>query len=408
MKNEEILTHQNKILNALTEGRGFQGIAQELGRILKQPVLITNAAFRVIGTYSQVEISVGNLLKIKYTGDTSVPCAIVLEEKGEISSYFQRITGQNHRFQGFLCILQIAELSEEEKSLIAQAALLCALEFAKDNSILKAQREYKDAFIYDLIYSNFDSVKDILSRGEIWGWNLNQPHVVFVFEVEEYQDFTSDRHLMEVIYQIVETELEELEKISGNPILMKKQGQLISIVPVEKNLSTKENKTLIKKWAEKILFAVSGRVKNRKIGIGIGRTYSSPNDIFRSFQEAKVALELGRFMEEQSQIYFFKDLGFVRILYHHDQQELREFYNETLGELDRPDRDQGTELMKTLEEYIQHQFDLKSTAQSLFLHPNTLRYRLKKIEDILEVNLDALDTRFDLVTAFKIKSLKKI
>lgn len=405
MKHEEILTHQNKILNALTEGRGFQGIAQELGHILKRPVLITNAAFRVIGTYSQVEISVGNLLKIKFTGDTSVPCAIVLEKKGEIPSYFQRITGQNHRFQGFLSIFQITELSEEEKSLIAQAALLCALEFAKDDSILKAQREYKDAFIYDLIYSNFDSVKDILSRGEIWGWNLNQPHVVFVFEVEEYQDFTSDRHLMEVIYQIVET---ELEKITENPILMKKQGQLISIVPVEKNLSSKENKTLIKKWAEKILSAVSVRVNNRKIGIGIGRTYSSPNDIFRSFQEAKVALELGWLMEEQSQIYFFKDLGLVRILYHHDQQELREFYNETLGELDRPDHDQGTELMKTLEEYIQHQFDLKSTAQSLFLHPNTLRYRLKKIEDILEVNLDALDTRFDLVTAFKIKSLKKV
>lgn len=405
MKNEEILTHQNKILNALTEGRGFQGIAKELGHSLKRPVLIMNAAFRVIGTYSQVEISVGNLLKIKFTGDTSVPCAIVLEKKGEIPSYFQRITGQNHRFQGFLSIFQITELSEEEKSLIAQAALLCALEFAKDDSILKAQREYKDAFIYDLIYSNFDSVKDILSRGEIWGWNLNQPHVVFVFEVEEYQDFTSDRHLMEVIYQIVET---ELEKITENPILMKKQGQLISIVPVEKNLSSKENKTLIKKWAEKILSAVSVRVNNRKIGIGIGRTYSSPNDIFRSFQESKVALELGWLMGEQSQIYFFKDLGLVRILYHHDQQELREFYNETLGELDRPDHEQGKELMKTLEEFIQHQFDLKSTAQSLFLHPNTLRYRLKKIEDILEVNLDALDTRFDLVTAFKIKSLKKV
>lgn len=253
--------------------------------------------------------------------------------------------------------------------------MFCALEFAKNNSILKAQREYKDAFIYDLIYSNFDSVKDILSRGEIWGWNLNQPHVVIVFNAEEYQDFTSDRHLIEIIYQIVEA---ELEKITEKPILMRKQGQIISIVPVSKNLSLKENKTSIKKWAEKTLSAMSVRVVNRKIGIGIGRMYSSPSDIFRSFQESKVALELGRLIEKQSRIYFFADLGFIRILYSHDQQELREFYSETLGELDCPDNDQDKELMKTLEEYIHHQFDLKSTAQSMFLHPNTLRYRLKK------------------------------
>lgn len=405
MKNEEILTHQNKILTALFEGRGFQGIAQELGGSLNRPVLIMNTAYRVIGTYGQAEIAVGNLLKIKSTGDTSVPCAVILEEKLEIPAYFQRIMGQNQRFQGFLSILHVTELSEEEKSLIAQTALFCALEFAKNNSILKAQREYKDAFIYDLIYSNFDSVKDILSRGEIWGWNLNQPHVVIVFNAEEYQDFTSDRHLIEIIYQIVEA---ELEKITEKPILMKKQGQIISIVPVSKNLSLKENKTSIKKWAEKTLSAMSVRVVNRKIGIGIGRMYSSPSDIFRSFQESKVALELGRLIEKQSRIYFFADLGFIRILYSHDQQELREFYSETLGELDCPDNDQDKELMKTLEEYIHHQFDLKSTAQSMFLHPNTLRYRLKKIEDVLEINLDELETRFNLVTAFKIKYLKKV
>ena len=61
--------------------------------------------------------------------------------------------------------------------------------------------------------------------------------------------------------------------------------------------------------------------------------------------------------------------------------------------------------METLEAYINHGCDLKATAKALFLHPNSLRYRLKKIEEVLERDLEDLETKVDLVVAFKIKKL---
>ena len=125
-----------------------------------------------------------------------------------------------------------------------------------------------------------------------------------------------------------------------------------------------------------------------------------------------MALKLGRLKsykeKEKENIPFFKELGLTRILYNHDKQELAEFYWETLGELDHYALAQNSELMDTLEKYLTYRGDLKETAQALFLHPNTLRYRLKKIEEILDVNLEELDTKLSLLTAFKIKYLIKL
>lgn len=426
MQIEAFLKLQNRILKTLTAGVGFPGIAREASSILGRAVFITNTAYRVLGTAGSKDIIEGNLLNVVEFDEQSSFCRMM---KGEVHAEvlegsIYRVVGQNQKLQGFLFLLsepkpqpsktisiEIHESSEhhltleEEHSLIQQICLLCAVEFTKNNLVLRAQQEYKDAFIYDLLYSNLDSVKDILSRGEIWGWDFNRPHAVAVFEISDFQDFTSDQHLSDIISQRVESSLNEWV---DQPILMKKRGQLICILPTENIKSVHEARVKLQNGMEKTLNIVIARVGKRQLGVGIGRVYASPIDLFRSFQEAKVALELGRLMKDESGITFFSDLGLARILYHHDQQQLREFYEETLGELIQSDQEGESSLLMTLEEYLKHQCDLKKTAQSLYLHPNTLRYRLKKIEEILSVPLDDFDTKLNLMTAFKIKYLKKV
>jgi len=415
VRTEAFLKLQNQIIYAITSGAGFHGIAREMSIILGRAVFITNTAYRVLGTAGYKDIIEGNLLNILDFDEQSSTCRIA---KGEVptkvlDASIYRVVGQNQKLQGFLFLLdfkrpetiQSFETPDEERSFIQQIGLLCALEFAKNSYVLRAQQEYKDAFIYDLLYSNLGSVSDILTRGEIWGWDLNRPHAVTVIDIADFQDFTSDQHLSDIIYQRVESSLKEWV---DHPILMKKRGQLICILPTENMKSVHETRLILQKWMKKTLTIVTAHVSHRQISIGIGRVYASPIDLFRSFQEAKVALELGRLMKDELGITFFSDLGLARILYHHDQQQLREFYEEKLGELIRSDSEAESNLLMTLEEYLKHQCDLKMTAKSLFLHPNSLRYRLKKIEEILEVSLNEFDTKLDLMTAFKIKYLKKV
>ena len=116
---------------------------------------------------------------------------------------------------------------------------------------------------------------------------------------------------------------------------------------------------------------------------------------------------VGRLVPSCGGVPVFSDLGMVRLLYNNDRRELEEFYHETLGELEQYDQELGNDLTTTLKSYLAHSCDLKRTAQALFLHPNTLRYRLKKVEELLEIDLEDLDTKLDLMIAFKIKYLLK-
>lgn len=401
MNLEELLEIQNRMIEQLTTGSGFCGLVGILAQICGKPVIITNASLRVLGVARTNEILEGSIVWLEpYPGESGI-CTLTINNSSW-SAWANKVYGPQKRLLGCLFILD-ADTDFRIQTIMKHAARLCALEFTKNNQVLNAQREYKDAFIYDLLYSNIDEVREIVNRGEIWGWNLNRPHCVLVFELEEFEDFTTDRHLLDTLLDLVES---VLQQDADHPIIMQKKGQIIAILPVD--IQTGNSKTCITRLAEQILSRAKLRLETRPLNIGVGRVYATPVDIFKSYQEAKVALELGRLMGINSTIPFFSDLGLARILYHHDLQELKEFYRETLGLLEIYDEEHGNELMASLERYLLNQCNLKATANSLYLHPNTLRYRLKKIEEILQIHLDDFDAKLNLMTAFKIKYLKKV
>jgi len=401
MNLEELLETQNLMIEQLTTGSGFHGLVEMLAQICGKPFIITNASLRVIGVSRTSEILEGNIVLLEpYPGESGI-CTLTMNDSS-CPAWANKVYGPQKRLLGCLFILD-TDVDSRIQTIMKHAARLCALEFTKNNQVLYAQRKYKDAFIYDLLYSNIDEVKDIINRGEIWGWNLNRPHCVLVFELEEFEDFTTDRHLLDTLLDLIES---VLQQYADHPIIMQKKSQIIAVLPVD--LQPENSKTGIERLAEQILTKAKLRLGTRRLDIGVGRIYSTPLDIFKSFQEAKVALELGLLMGTPSAIPFFSDLGLARILYHHDLQELKEFYRETLGLLETYDEEHGNELMASLEQYLLNQCNLKATANSLYLHPNTLRYRLKKIEEILQKHLDDFDTKLNLMTAFKIKYLKKV
>ncbi|MHB8072472.1 PucR family transcriptional regulator [Desulfosporosinus fructosivorans] len=401
MNLEELLKIQNLMIEQLTAGSGLPGLVGMLAQICAKPMIITNASLCVLGVSRSNEILEGSSVLLEPSLGESGSCTLKLNDDSW-PAWSNKVYGPQKRLLGCLFILD-AEVDIRIQTIMKHAARLCALEFTKNNQVLNAQREYKDAFIYDLLYSNIDEVKDIVNRGEIWGWNLNRPHCVLVFELEEYEVYTTDQHLLDTLLDLVES---VMQQDADHPIIMQKKGQIIAILPID--IQPNNSKVCIMRLGEQVLSRAKLRLARRRLNVGVGRVYASPDDIFKSYQEAKVALELGKLMGIDSTIPFFSDLGLDRILYHHDLQELKEFYKETLGVLESYDEEQGNELMGSLEQYLLNQCNLKATAISLYLHPNTLRYRLKKIEEILQTHLDDFDTKLNLMTAFKIKYLKKV
>lgn len=88
-------------------------------------------------------------------------------------------------------------------------------------------------------------------------------------------------------------------------------------------------------------------------------------------------------MDSSHEIVHYDDLGINRLLLRiTDTEELENYCEEHLGELIRYDEEHETSLLKTLSVVIETDGNLKDAADKLFIHYNTLRYRLRKIKEL--------------------------
>ncbi len=397
MLSKDLLDFKNALLSEMSLGSGIKGLVDKISSLITRPVLITNSTSLVIACASLGE----DLLREDYIKITS---SDLLSRRGLISlngtnreSLIYPIASNNSQL-GYLIILDVDTENEEIKLKGEQALNICALEMIQQQRLYNTEKDYKEAFIFDLLYGNIESKEDIFSRAEIWKWNMQRPHQVILFELEDFNQHSADFQLVSMLSEVIST---EIRKMNGNPILLKKKGEVIVVFATEKQ-TRHDQKVYKEMFVKKVLDFAGEIVSPRIVRVGAGRIYKDPSEIFRSYQEAKVALILGRIMNIRVTTPSFRELGLTRILYSHDHQELLEFYKETLGELERYDAEQNSDLLNTMEKYLLYRCDLKTAADVLFLHPNTLRYRLKKIEEILDVDLNDFDIKLNLMVAFKI------
>jgi DNA-binding PucR family transcriptional regulator len=135
------------------------------------------------------------------------------------------------------------------------------------------------------------------------------------------------------------------------------------------------------------------------IRIGVGGEYQL-EDVRRSLAEAMFALELGTVLQGDNPVTTFGHLGVWRILVDpNEPSKLREFVYEWIGALIDYDKLHSSELVKSLTQYLKESCATEAAASSLFIHRNTLRYRLAKVAQITERDLGDADQRFQLELA---------
>ena len=139
---------------------------------------------------------------------------------------------------------------------------------------------------------------------------------------------------------------------------------------------------------------------------GIGRIARDLQEIPRSFREAQQALEIGQRLFGDGKLHAFARLGIYRLFFYlYGQDELSDFYRETLGPLlDQDARNNGA-LIETLEGFFQCNGNLSETARTMHLHRNSLLYRLGRIEELLGRSLEDPELRLSLQIALKIRHL---
>ncbi|HEY2507698.1 MAG TPA: helix-turn-helix domain-containing protein [Streptosporangiaceae bacterium] len=137
--------------------------------------------------------------------------------------------------------------------------------------------------------------------------------------------------------------------------------------------------------------------------VGLGATCRDPADIARSYGQARRTIDAVMRLGRQGQVVAFEDLGIHRLLLQvPDLAELKSFAGEVLGELERQDPNRGAELLATLACYFRENNSPQRTAKALHLHPNTVAYRIRRIQEITGLRLDTYRDRLMAQVAIEI------
>lgn len=124
--------------------------------------------------------------------------------------------------------------------------------------------------------------------------------------------------------------------------------------------------------------------------VGLSNPCRGADSFPQGFEEAVSAAEVGALIKDRPAVYTYEDLGPYRYVL--DAEEgVRDRHQERLGRLVEYDQRRGTELLQTLEVYLESRGNIVRTARTVFAHPNTLRQRLARIEQLSGFDLEQED-----------------
>ena len=174
------------------------------------------------------------------------------------------------------------------------------------------------------------------------------------------------------------------------------ESDIVLVKEIKSNVESKD----LEKLARSISDTLSSEFYTR-VNVGIGTVVMGIKDLARSFKEAQIALEVGKVFDTDKVIVSYDNLGIARLIYHLPTTLCETFLQEVFkkGSIESLDH----ETLFTIQRFFENNLNVSETSRKLFVHRNTLVYRLEKIK-----KLTGLDLReFDHAIVFKIALMVK-
>lgn len=267
---------------------------------------------------------------------------------------------------------------EGDDAIAAKYASILAVSFANIKFYYDEKYD-RNNFIKNIILDNI-LVGDIYIKARELYFNTDVPRTVLLIRANETNDVS--------IYSIVQ-----------NLFPDKAKDFVINISEKEIALVKETAPGIAPKTFEKLAATIADTISGEfyiRVNIGIGTTVDSLKDLARSFKEAQAALEVGKVFDTEKTIISYDNLGIARLIYQLPTTLCETFLREVFKRDSIESLDQET--LFTIQRFFENNLNVSETSRRLFVHRNTLVYRLEKIKKITGLDL----REFDHAIVFKI------
>lgn len=426
-----------RLMNLVLDGSGLPEIATELSSLIERPVMITDQHWNLIaaspGHHNSLiqethEPEQGNSQTENHVISRSLASLIPedLRHAWRNGIVLDNSVLPNLRAGNGLIIVPVlvgkkvyayivvsegpGRLSALNLTTIENASTVCAVEILRIRASYETQRHFLNDFVSDLVSGDFESLEAMNRRAQAFAWNLSDPHILLNVDIDSFEqhyeqlnyDNKTPRSSQEAFTRIVES-----ARVDGSScrklVGAGKGDHMIVLLSFDKEVELLTARTHALRLAERIRTEVENRLAPLTVSIGVSRIASDARQIQEVHKQAIQAITLGRNMFGANRVTHFDELGIFRVICAGPgTEEHRMFHEEWIQPIVKYDQERGTNLIETLNAYFLCNMNVAESAEKLFIHENTLRYRISKVESILGKQLSSGETALNLWLALKV------
>jgi len=286
--------------------------------------------------------------------------------------------------RAWLIVVRESEpIGDFERLIARQAAVVVALELMRERTVRETERRLAGDVLAEALTGRLDADE---VRGRLRPFGVGDRATVLVFELED--PAAAERTLEVALADAGCTGLVAAARTPRAPLLC-------ALIDAEAG-----DPIEIARGARRALAEEYGHVR------AAASRPASLESLRRAFHEARCALEATSFADGQApEVASHRDLGaFTLLLALQDEDALRS-YSDTLLSPIEADGQYGTELLRSLEAYIEQNGQWERAARELYCHRHTLRYRIRRVEELTGRDLGRAHDRIELWLALRAKEL---
>jgi len=242
----------------------------------------------------------------------------------------------------------------------------------------------RNSFIRSILSGSI-LLEDITLKAKGIHLTINVRRVVFLIKVDKEKDL------------FVNDVIQSMFPNSAKDFVIVLEDSCLALV---KEIRLVKDKEEIEKTAKSIVDTL-GTELMVKAYVGIGSEVDNIRDIERSYKEAAIALTIGNIFDGEKEIFDYNNLGISRLIYQLPVDVCKMYLKEVLKEINFDVID--AETIHTVQKFFENNLNISETSRQLYVHRNTLVYRLDKIQKLTGLNLNRFDDAIILKIAMLVK-----
>ncbi|MDQ0201704.1 PucR family transcriptional regulator [Neobacillus ginsengisoli] len=276
-------------------------------------------------------------------------------------------------------IVDKEKLDELDQVCIEQARLVFSLELMRRKTAVDTEKRLRGNFVDELLSGLPLSKQEIMSKGSQLGL---KPEAIWEVAIIEGEKEEISRHIDKLNHTLAE---ESQKHHIKSHIHWIGERLVLLLGSPSQEIPTQNPKKDTFNWREKLIPFIqhcSG------IRIGFGEKVQLW-DVQKSYVEAKKAVIFGMRLDNQKRVFTFEEIEMFHLLMDVSESvEMDKFVEKKIGKLNQYDQENGTDFVKTLYYYIYTRGSLLETAKHLFLHRNSVEYRVDKIRELFDIHTE--------------------